>query len=90
MGFLFDIVFYPIAFLIIGLFLFYEPVATSIVLGVFLVIVIVGAVLLYKYRQKHGHKQTYRRNQENNAMFWIICVLTLPIAILRELLKNTK
>ena len=90
MKFLFDITFYPIAFLFIGLFLFYEPVATSIVLGVFLVIVIVGAVLLYRYRQKHGHKQTYRRNQENNVAFWIIYILMLPIAVLKELLKLTK
>lgn len=86
MKFLFDIVFYPIVFLIFVLFLFYEPVATLIVLGGFCVIVIIGAVLLYNYRQKHG----YRQIRENNVAFWIIYILMLPIAVLKELLKLTK
>ena len=90
MGFLFDIVFYPIAFIIIGLFLFYEPVATLIFLAVFFVIVIIGAVLLYKYRQKRGYKQTHRKKQERDGMFWIIYILIFPFAILAELLKKTK
>ena len=55
MGFIFDIVFYPIAFIVIGLFLFYEPVATLIVLGVMLVIIIIGSVLLYRYKHKKMH-----------------------------------
>ena len=52
MKFIFDLIFYPIASIIIGLFLFYEPVATSIFLIVFLVINIIGVVLLYSYRKR--------------------------------------
>lgn len=52
MKFIFDLIFYPIVFVIIGLFLFYEPVATSIFLLVLFVICIMGTVLLYSYRKR--------------------------------------
>ena len=52
MKFLFNLIFYPVVFIILVLFLFYEPVATSIFLAVFFVIIIIGAILLYNYKYR--------------------------------------
>ena len=52
MKFLFDLNFWMIAIVVIGVFLFYEPVATGIFLGAILVISIIGAMLVLKYRHR--------------------------------------
>ena len=52
MKFLFDIVFYPIAFIIFILCLFCKPKATGVFMLVMLVIIIVGSILLYRHRNK--------------------------------------
>lgn len=86
MRFVFDLIFYPIVFIVIGLFLFYEPVATCIFLAIFGVIVLVGGILLHKHRRKHG----YRQHRKSNVVFWMIYILMIPVGILKELLKPTK
>ena len=52
MKFLFDLNYWLLTSVVIGIFLFYEPVATMIVLGAVLVISIIGAVLVLKFRRR--------------------------------------
>lgn len=90
MKFLFEITFYPIAFIIVCLFLCYNPVGTSIFLAVFFLIVIIGAVLVYRYKNKGQRKLDKKRFiieiLKNIGKFFLYGLL-LTIAILRELIR---
>ena len=52
MGFLFNLVFWMITFIIVMLFLFYKPAETLVVIAVFVIICVIGAVLLHKYKER--------------------------------------
>lgn len=52
MGFLFNLVYWMITFIVVLLFLFYKPVETLIFIAVFVGICVTVAVLIYKYKNK--------------------------------------
>jgi hypothetical protein len=54
LGFLFNLVFWMITFIILVLFLFYKPAETLIFIVVFVLICVIGAVLLNKYNDKNN------------------------------------